>query len=315
MAANTVTTFDFTTINDDLRQVIYNISPDETPFLMGIGVAKASNTLHEWQYDELTAVNTSNAVIQGDDATIDASTNPTRLGNYTQLMDKTAEVSSTAKSVDVAGMGDPMDYQLGKKSKEFKRDIEGILLMNQARSVGTAASAALMGTMGSWVGTNDSIGTGSAASPVGANGTAARTDGTQKVFVEADFNSVMQAAWEQGGEPSVLMVGAFNKRRVSTSFSGIASSIRQASEKTVISAIDTLDTDFGTVRVIPNRIQRARDAWVLDFGLLEIAYLQPMQRKPLPSNGHYERELLWCEATLVVKNEKGLGGIFDLTTS
>jgi hypothetical protein len=67
--------------------------------------------------------------------------------------------------------------------------------------------------------------------------------------------------------------------------------------------------------MVPCRNQRERDAWILDHSLLSVAYLQPMQRKPLPSNGHYERELLWCEATLVVKNERGLALVADLTTS
>ena len=53
--ANTRLTFGGIQIREDLSDIIYNISPTETPFMSGIGRGSASNTLFEWQKDELSA--------------------------------------------------------------------------------------------------------------------------------------------------------------------------------------------------------------------------------------------------------------------
>lgn len=44
---------------EDLSDVIYNISPTETPFLNSVGKTKATAVYHEWQKDSLAAVNVS----------------------------------------------------------------------------------------------------------------------------------------------------------------------------------------------------------------------------------------------------------------
>ena len=40
-------------IREDLSNIIYNISPEETPFMSGIGKSSADNTYFEWQIDTL----------------------------------------------------------------------------------------------------------------------------------------------------------------------------------------------------------------------------------------------------------------------
>ena len=53
--ANTRQTYGAIGIREDLSNIIYNISPMDTPFLNGCGRGTADNTLFEWQTDELTA--------------------------------------------------------------------------------------------------------------------------------------------------------------------------------------------------------------------------------------------------------------------
>lgn len=73
---------------EDLSDVIYNISPTETPFLNSVGKTKATAVYHEWQTDSLAAVNVSNAVVEGATAT-DATLSPSvRVGNRTQISQK-----------------------------------------------------------------------------------------------------------------------------------------------------------------------------------------------------------------------------------
>ena len=51
--SNTFDSYDAVGIREDLQDVIYNVSPEETPFLTKCRKTSASNTLHEWQTDSL----------------------------------------------------------------------------------------------------------------------------------------------------------------------------------------------------------------------------------------------------------------------
>jgi len=66
---NTFDTYDSIGEREDLSDVIYNISPTDTPFLSSAGKTKSTAVLHEWQTDALASASTSNAVIEGDEAT------------------------------------------------------------------------------------------------------------------------------------------------------------------------------------------------------------------------------------------------------
>ena len=137
---------------EDLTDVIYNISPTETPFMSSIGKAKATAVYHEWQTDSLAAATTANAAVEGADATSATLSPTTRLGNYTQIIQKTVQVSGTVDAVNKAGRKSEKAYQLAKASAELKRDLESILLSNQGKAVGDSSSnARKMGSVLSWI--------------------------------------------------------------------------------------------------------------------------------------------------------------------
>ncbi len=70
-------------VREDLANVIYDISPTDTPIMSSIGKAKATQTNHEWQTDALAAATTANALIEGDDAAAASLSPTTRVGNFT----------------------------------------------------------------------------------------------------------------------------------------------------------------------------------------------------------------------------------------
>ena len=94
-----VTTYDsVNAIREDLANVIYDISPVDTPFMSNIGRDTASNTYFEWQTDALANANTANAAIEGADAG-NADFDPTvRVANYTQISTKVISVSGLPPS-------------------------------------------------------------------------------------------------------------------------------------------------------------------------------------------------------------------------
>lgn len=297
---------------EDLTDVIYNISPTDTPFMSSIGKTKATAVYHEWQTDSLAAATTANAAIEGADAS-DATLSPTvRLGNYTQIIEKTIKVSGTLDAVNKAGRKSEKAYQLAKASAEIKRDLETILLSNQGRSAGSSTTARKLGSLLSWIKTNTDVG-GSGVDPA-TIGVSTRTDGTQRTFTETLLKTVVAEVYTSGGSPKILMVGPAGKQKVS-SFAGIAAQRFQApanTPTTIIGAADVYMSDFGTMSVVPNRFMRARDALVLDPEYAALAYLRPFQTNELAKAGDADKTQILAEVTLEVKNEAAHGGIYDL---
>lgn len=188
----------------------------------------------------MAAATTANAVLEGDDATTDAVTPTVRLGNICQISDKVARVTGTQQVVDKAGRDDEMNYQVLLKGLELKRDMESILLTNQAKSSGSDSAARKLASVLSWIKTNtdrDAVGAG--ADPTAADGTSTRTDGTQRAFTEAQLKTVLAATWAQGGDPDTIMLGGFNKQ-VMSSFVGRGTPMEDTKSKKIVAAVDEL---------------------------------------------------------------------------
>jgi hypothetical protein len=309
---NTFSSYDAKGNREDLTDVIHDISPTDTPFLSGVEWNTAEATLHEWQTDALASASATNAVIEGDDATNDASTATVRLGNYTQISDKVAVVTGTQQTVRKAGRKDEMAYQVAKRARELKRDMESSLLANNAKVAGNDSTARELAGVPAWIATNVSK-AGDGSNPTG-DGTDARSDGTQRDLTEAMLKTVLQACWDEGGDPDCLMVGGFNKQRVSE-FTGNATRFDKSEDKKLTAAVDVYESDFGQIKVIPNRFQRARDALVLEKDRWKLSMLRPFELIDLARTGDTTKKQLIVEYTLEACNEKASGIIADLTTS
>ena len=301
---------------EDLTDVIHDISPTETPFLSAIGKGTADNTFHEWQTDALAAASADNAVIEGDDPGNDSITATVRLGNYTQLADKVVQVSSSQRAANNAGRGDELSYQVMKRGKELKRDIESSLTSNNASVAGGAGTARKCAGFEAWIQTNDSRGAGGSNTAFSGGIQAAATDGTQRAYTETLLKDVLQLCWTNGGEPTMVMVGAFNKKAMS-GFAGIADAVRDTGNKraTIVAAADVYVSDFGTLNIIANRFSRSRSALVVDPSMWKLCYYQRMATTDLAKTGHSDRKMLACEFTLEACNELSSGCVADLTTS
>lgn len=308
---NTFDTYDAVGIREDLQDVIYSISPTDTPFMSSAAREAVRNTLHEWQTDSLAAASTSNAVVEGDDASLDSVDATTRLSNTTQIMDKTVVITGTQEAVDKAGRASELAYQIAKKSKELKRDMEATLLANQAEVSGNSSTARKFGSINSWIASND-VFAGDGAS--GGLGNTARTDGTQAALTEANLKTVIKNVWNAGGNPSIIMVGPFNKQKIS-GFTGGSTRFDASEDKTLYTSIDVYSSDFGDLEVVPNRFSRDRDAHVLDMDYWSIGFLRDFSMHELSKTGDSEKRQMLVEFTLISRNEAASGGVYDLTTS
>ena len=312
--SNTFDSYDANGIREDLENVIYNISPEETPFYSSLKKVSASNTYHEWQTDTLRA-SASNAHIEGDDTTASAMTATSRLGNYTQIFKNAVTVPDTDEGLDKAGRSAEMAYQTLKIAKEQKLDIEKALFANNARVVGSATAARELAGAPSWMTTNITN-TGTSGSDATGDGTDARTDGTQTAFTQADFDSAMQSIWENGGRPDSVYLSAY-QMNIALGFTGNNNqrSAVQAGDKKVVKSLDVYVTPWGTVEFTPTRENAGRDVFIMQNDMWSCAALRPTKNTALAKTGDSTKRQVLTELTLVCKNEKASGMIVDCSTS
>ena len=319
-----VTTYDASnSIREDLANIIYDISPVDTPFMSNIGRDTASNTYFEWQTDELAAAG-ANAAIEGADAGNADFDATLRVANYCQISTKVVSVSNTSDAVNTAGMRTVMAYQQAKKAKELKRDMEFILLRNQAANAGNNSTARNTAGLPAWLQTNIQANSAVAPTMSGAGGNgypnAAWTSlstATDVAFTEDMLKLAQQQSWSEGGNPSILMVGPYNKTVAST-FAGLAEQRIQYNNAKPLKIIATADVylgDFGEVAIVPNRFQPENFAFVIDPEYASVSYLRPFRVIDIAPTGDAVKKEMVVEYGLRVKNEKAHAIIANLTTS
>ena len=321
---NTRETYGAVGIREDLSNIIYNISPTDTPFLNGCGRGSADNTLFEWQTDELKQA-AANMQIEGNDYTSTAATEPRRLSNYTQISATQVQSSGTAEAVDFAGRKSTQAYQLAKRAKEMKRDMEYMLLEGTVKSAGSSGAARNTAAFSTWIGTNDVATTNGVAASTGGgltnNGSTTFPDGTKEAgtggadtaITIALVNNVVERIWNLGGTPDTILCDSTVKGTISSSTVGGAVVAEPRANHsgsgpiTAVNAVDVLVTDFGTFKVVPDRHIPATQVDFVDFDLWSVDYLRPFRTETLAKSGDSVKQLLIAEYGLRAKNGNGSG--------
>jgi hypothetical protein len=309
---NVYTTSSAVGIREDLSDQIFRVDVDDTPFMSMVGSTKAKQTLHEWQTRTLANVNTSNAHSEGEQTARDASTNNVRLSNVCQISSKNATTSGTLEAVDKAGRASEMALQMADRTIELRKDMEAILLSNQAFSNGDPRN--LRG-IEAWIRTNTSrAGDGSnPADPTVTPGTTA-TDGTRRTFTETLFLTTAQAIYTSGGNLKFALMGPSQKVTASN-FTGRASARELTKERKIQQAANLYASDFGDIKMVPHRYLRStgRTCLMIDPENVRVAYLRKFVRFPLSKIGDAETRVILSEYTLEMSNEKAHGVVADLT--
>jgi len=283
-------TYDATAIREDLSDVIYDISPTDTPFMSSIaGKGSVSNTLFEWQTEALASAVINNYHVEGADAGTAATTVTARVTNQTQISKKVVEVSGSHEAVNNAGKKSELAHQLAKASKELKRDMEGSLLANNAAAAGNATTARETRGAAHWITTNV---------------TDAGSSSTHAAMVEADVLAAAEAVWTAGGEASTILLGATNKKLI-TAMSGRADAIRSVADNnmTIQNSVDVYVSDFGTYNIVMDRFCDQDYVYFLDHDMWSVDYLRDFQTVDIARAGDGEKKMLLVEYGLRCGNE------------
>lgn len=305
-----VATYDVTTNREDLADAVYRISPVDTPFMTAVPRAKASAVLHEWSLDEIDSTNTSNARLEGDALSRASSTNPSRLQNYCQISSRDATVTGTQRASNPAGIDDMMAFQMSKKSLALRKDMEAILLGNQGANAGNTTTARKLRSLNAWIDSNGSRGTSGADSTAETAAATDATAGDLRAFSETLLKDAVLDAFTDGGEPGLVLVSPTNKQ-VFSGFSGRAYAQTMVDNKTVLGAAAIYASDFGELKVVPNRTQRGRDVFVVDTSKVAVAYLRAFEPQELGRVGDAVTRDIISEYTLENRAPKAHAMVAD----
>ena len=232
-------------------------------------------------------------------------------------------VSGTAQSVNMAGMRTLLAYETAKKAKELKRDVEKIICSNQAASAGNSSTARTTAGLPAWLRTNSiansAVAPTMSSAPNGYPNAAwtSLSTSTDVAFTETMLKTAIQSVWTQGGEPSILMTGPYNKT-VASGFAGLAAQRMyndSAAPLKIVATADIYLSDFGSVSIVPNRFFDERFAIVMDPEYASISYLRPYETLDIAAVGDSTKKELIVEYGLRVKNELSAAAIANLTPS
>lgn len=297
----------------DIMDEIFSVAPTDTPFLSMCGRTEASQALHEWQTDDLVLPG-ENERLEGAETTEFTSTVSTELSNRTQILSKAINVSGTAQAVRQAGVEGQYAYQMALRTKELKRDVEYALLHNKLARAESGSEPRLMTGLPCWFGAeNASFGDGGSA----ATASSAAVAGTLREPDEAELKELLMRIYNAGGNPDCIMMAPDIRVKMSEVLTGGATRMEKAEEKTVHAVIDVYVSDFGTLKLVPNRVQAYEPyakncAFVLDPEYWKVAYLRGFTEEKLAKTGDSLKGHVLVECTLEARQPKSSGMYADL---
>ena len=311
---------------EQLSNIVSRITPEDTPIYSMAGKESTKGTYPEWEIDTLRSPQ-ANAQTEGDDYVFDALTQPTRVGNPTQIMSQGWIFSGTQQAVENAGNVVKAAQKKIKAAIEVRKDFELAIITNTASVRGATR---LMGGLPSWLTSNVRRNSGSNGGFNSGTGlTVAETPGTLRAFTKTLLDGCMQDAYQSGANVSKAVVSPYNKSvfvtfMSDTNVAAFRSSVDGKGKNTIVGTADIYEGPFGKVMVEPDRVMAAsaavaRRVFLLDPEMIDIEMLRPIQEDPdLAKTGDNKKGVIIGEGTLKVKNEAGLGvvaDVFGLTAS
>ncbi len=321
-------------INEDVMQLISDISDFPLVFSGMIGTDSHSNPYTEWTKDELADPDLTNAVVDGSDQTNDDSSLGDREGNHSQTSVKQVKVSMRANATDNIGRAREVSYQLARRTTELRRDMEAIMAAEQASIADDGnAVAGLSASLASWLTTNTFRGVTGADGGFGATSPTivdAPTLGTKRGLTETLVRDAAQSAYEAGGNPDMLMMVPAVTRKLSEFMFDASARIgiqqTQTGKETVaskaIGSVNVFVSDFGSVlKFTPNRLQPTyvdvdvSTVFLIDPAGLRHSFLTGVHADQLAKTGLSEDWLASADWTLKVLNEAQHALIADIDST
>lgn len=224
---------DASTIVTDVTDVIYQITPEDTPFfhLCGDVPANVAAPWHQWQMRALDVRN-PNIQFEGRAYTFTSAMRlPSRQGNVLQILDKDIRISGTNQAIDHYAIPNMLADQSEVKLTELKTDIEHALLRATLNTGGTATARQMAGIV-----------------PMAQSNGSMYTNASQATFTENRFNGALEQGWTNGADLKDCLVDGRMKRMISN-FSGNNARVLNADAGRLVNTISVYESDYGPVNI------------------------------------------------------------------
>jgi hypothetical protein len=326
-------------IREDLGNVIFNVTPFQTPFTSGIAQTKATADTHEWLTDTLAVAVDNNAVVEAGKPIDPIAASPrTRKGNFIQIADKTAVVTNKAEFMDRAGVpGREMAYQLMKLGKELQMDVEKQTLgcygdtsptvaatIGATKRQGSSTLPGVSAAFGSWILTNQAgNGVAGAADNIASDGTTVPDIGTATADIDQPtLDTLLDGVWNSSGDFGGLKLMA-SAGTVSSlrSLTGMADNVdtnlngNSTNGGNIISRVAVYVSQFGPIAVVPNKHMPANTMYAVDYSTWGLAFAggKKIHTTDLATQTSAEQKLLECYYTLECRSEEANGAYYNIT--
>ena len=259
---------------------LFNITPNDTPFLSAIGGMTGGKSVTSKQFTWQTVDNAAAAqtvVAEGADATF-AERSRSEVTNVTQIMQYGVHVSYTKQAAtgNLSGesilgnqpVQDELAFQLDMAMKRAARDIEFSFLKGTYVADTDVATARKTRGMLAAISTNE-VAAASAA------------------LDQAKVDSLLKEMADNGApfEQPVIFANAFQKQKLSSIYSS-ALSLAPRDRNIGGVNITTIETDFGEIGIVYDRHMPVDDIMIAD-----LAYCKPVFLD-IPGKGHFFAEPL-----------------------
>lgn len=218
----------------------------------------------------------------------DTSTARTRSYNFTQIFSQGVIVTGTANSIQHNGIGREDMYQIDMRLRELKRELDRTLIMGVRAPNDVAATT--YGTMGGVIDFIGFIGAGN-------------VNGTAETLTPAVVNAMAKQVFDDGGMPSILLVGAVQKQKISAFDQEFRRSTLDSRRAGF--TVEEFVTDLGVnLRVVVDRWVPTDVAMVLDGSRIKVMPLQGRAffLEKLAKTGDSENWQIVGEYTAEVRN-------------
>jgi hypothetical protein len=312
-------------IREDLGNVIYNVSPFQTPFTSGIAQTRATNDNHEWLTDSLRASVNTNKRIEADssDQPTAATGGRVRIGNQVQIASEIATVTKKAEFFDRAGVpGKEMAYQLLKRGKELQMDVEKqMLATTQTKVAAAAGTAGVSASFGTFIVANQKFGgdgTDNAGNSGVGDGSTAPSLGSNAAIDQTKFDNLLDGVWNESGDFGNLkiMAPAATVQSLRNTLKGISDDINtDAASGEIIARVAVYVSQFGPIAVVPNKHMEANTLYLIDMSTWAMATAggQKIHTTELSTSTSAEKMLLETYYTLEARSEAANGAYYDIS--
>ena len=138
-------------------------------------------------------------------------------------------------------------------------------------------------------------------------------DAAGSAFSEDNLNDVMEMCFKRGGDPTMAVMSASNKRRFSKVVTGNATKQRGQKEHSVENVTDTYVSDFGTITAQVHRQYGNDRIDFLDMNYWGLKYfVRPHEVTGLPKKGTYTEFVLEASLGLKGTQPKASGAIVNM---